>query len=67
MVKRKYLSFYDEEGESVFYLDISEAYLDEKGVLSREIMPDLLHPESEIGYRIWAEGIESFVKETLGE
>jgi beta-glucosidase len=55
------------DGKSVFYMDINEAYLDEKGVLSREIMPDLLHPESEIGYRIWAEGIEAFVKESLGE
>ncbi len=55
------------DGRRVFYMDIGEKYLDDEGVLSRKIMPDLLHPESEIGYRIWAEAIEPFVEETLGE
>jgi lysophospholipase L1-like esterase len=50
----------------VFYLNINDGFLDEKGTLSRDIMPDLLHPESEEGYRIWAEGIEPLVSKTLG-
>ena len=55
------------DGRRVFYLDLKDNYLDEKGTLSRDIMPDLLHPESEEGYRIWAEAIEPLVSKTLGD
>lgn len=54
------------DGQRVFYLNINDDFLDEKGTLSRDIMPDLLHPESEEGYRIWAEGIEPLVSKILG-
>ena len=54
------------DGEHVFYLNINTAFLDEKGVLTREIMPDLLHPE-EKGYQLWAEAMESTIKELMDE
>jgi lysophospholipase L1-like esterase len=52
------------EDPSVDYLDIGEAFLEDDGTLSKEIMPDLLHL-SEKGYRIWAESIEAKVAELL--
>lgn len=55
-----------DDGENVHYLDLSEAFLDDDGTLSKEIMPDLLHL-SLPGYRIWAESIEPKVAELLGE
>jgi len=44
------------DGKMVVYLDINKKFLNNKGVMTRDIMPDLLHPE-EKGYRIWAESI----------
>ncbi|MGI9447756.1 MAG: platelet-activating factor acetylhydrolase IB subunit [Pirellulales bacterium] len=43
--------------KSVFFLNINDEFLTEDGVLTKEIMPDLLHPK-EKGYAIWAEAIE---------
>ncbi len=44
-------------GKTVFYLDINKAFLNDQGVLTRDVMPDLLHPE-EKGYAIWAESMK---------
>ncbi len=41
----------------VNYLDIGYAFLDAKGEISTEIMPDLLHPFA-FGYRKWAMAME---------
>ncbi|MES3021393.1 MAG: GDSL-type esterase/lipase family protein [Pseudomonadota bacterium] len=41
----------------VFYLDINKDFLDADGALSKEIMPDYLHP-NEKGYEIWAKAME---------
>jgi beta-glucosidase len=50
------------DNKMVFYLDINKKFLNNKGVLTRDVMPDLLHP-NEKGYEIWAEAIEpSIVK-----
>jgi beta-glucosidase len=38
----------------------------EDGVLSKEIMPDYLHPNG-TGYKIWAEAIEPKVAELMGQ
>ena len=54
------------DGKHIFYLDINKVFLDENGVLTREIMPDLLHPK-EKGYKIWAEAIEPTVIKLMGE
>ena len=45
------------DGERVHFLDISDKFLDEKGILPKQIMGDALHPGKK-GYQIWAEAIE---------
>jgi lysophospholipase L1-like esterase len=54
------------DGKNVFYQDIGEAFLEDDGTLSKEVMPDLLHLNDK-SYRIWAESIEPKVKELMGE
>ncbi|MDR0902779.1 MAG: GDSL-type esterase/lipase family protein [Opitutaceae bacterium] len=44
------------DGQNIFYLDIGPKFLEPDGTLSRDIMPDLLHP-NERGYQIWADAI----------
>lgn len=45
------------DGQRVVLLDINRAFLDGDGRLSREVMPDLLHPQ-EKGYAIWAQAMQ---------
>ncbi|HTF89369.1 MAG TPA: GDSL-type esterase/lipase family protein [Planctomycetota bacterium] len=45
----------------VEWLDVSRAFLDAKGVLSKELMPDLLHPNTR-GYEIWASTLRDSLK-----
>ena len=52
------------DGKTVFFLDINAKFLEPDGTLSKEIMPDLLHPNAK-GYEIWAQAIESRVAELL--
>ena len=52
------------DDQKVFFMDVGGKFLDAEGKLSREIMPDLLHP-NEKGYQIWAEAIEVKVKALL--
>jgi lysophospholipase L1-like esterase len=52
------------DGKTVFFLDIGPKFLEPDGTLSKEVMPDLLHPNAK-GYEIWAEAIEGRVKELL--
>ncbi len=54
------------DGEMIHYLDINSGFLSEDGMLSRDIMPDFLHP-NKTGYEIWAEAIEPEVAELMGE
>lgn len=54
------------DSKTIFFMDINQGFLDEDGILTREIMPDLLHL-SEDGYRIWAEAIEPTVRELMEE
>ena len=44
------------DGKMIYYLNINDALLDDKGVLTREVMPDLLHP-NEKGYQLWNEAM----------
>jgi len=53
------------DNKMVYFLDINEAFLTDD-VLTRETMPDLLHPR-EKGYQLWAEAIEPTVTELMGE
>ena len=52
--------------DSVTYLDINERFLLPDGTLSKEIMPDLLHPKQK-GYSIWAEALEPTLRALLAE
>jgi lysophospholipase L1-like esterase len=52
-------------GPQVKYLDIGPKFLEADGTLTKEIMPDLLHP-SEKGYQIWADAITPVLTEWLG-
>ena len=51
--------------DAVNYLDISKVFLQPDGTISKEIMPDKLHP-NEKGYRLWAEAMEPKLIELLG-
>ena len=46
-----------DDGKTVKFLDLGSKFLETDGTLSRDIMPDLLHP-NERGYRIWAQAME---------
>lgn len=53
------------DGKSVFFMDIGSKFLDPQGNLSKEIMPDLLHPNDQ-GYRIWIEAVGPKLEELMG-
>jgi beta-glucosidase len=52
------------DGEHVFFLDIGRYLTNADGTLSRDIMPDLLHPDAK-GYEIWAERMEPMLLQLL--
>jgi lysophospholipase L1-like esterase len=52
------------DNKKVYFLDINAKFLEADGTLSKEIMPDLLHPNAK-GYEIWAEAVAPKVKELL--
>jgi beta-glucosidase len=43
------------------WMDLSRAFVDAKGVLSKDLMPDFLHPNTR-GYEIWANAIRDSLK-----
>lgn len=50
----------------VTFLDIGPKFLSPDGSISKEIMPDFLHPTPK-GYEIWAKGMEPTLAKLLGE
>ncbi|TWU15501.1 platelet-activating factor acetylhydrolase IB subunit [Allorhodopirellula heiligendammensis] len=54
------------DGDMVYFLDINSAFLSDNRVLTREVMPDLLHPKQK-GYAIWAEAMEPTVAKLMGD
>ncbi len=54
------------DNKQVYYLDLSDKFLDGDGTLPKAIMPDLLHPNAK-GYEIWAEAMEPTLARLLGE
>jgi lysophospholipase L1-like esterase len=52
------------DDKKVFFMDIGSKFLQPDGVLSKDIMPDLLHPNAQ-GYEIWASAIDSKIKELM--
>jgi lysophospholipase L1-like esterase len=53
-----------DDGKNVRYLDIGPKFLTPEGILTKEVMPDFLHP-GEKGYEIWAAAIEKPLREML--
>jgi len=54
------------DNKTVYFMDINKAFLEEDGTLSKEIMPDLLHPNP-AGYDIWSKAIQGKVTELVAE
>ena len=54
------------DDKNIFFLDINGKFLEADGTLTKEIMPDFLHPR-EKGYQIWAEAIEPTVAKLMGD
>ena len=55
-----------DDGKNIFYLDIGPQLIEDDGSISKDVMPDALHP-NEAGYKIWAAAIEPKIKQLLGE
>ena len=54
------------DNKMIFFKDINKAFLNDQRVLTRDVMPDLLHPK-EAGYQLWAEAMEPTVAKLMGE
>jgi beta-glucosidase len=54
------------DGDKVIWKDINHLFLDDYGMLHESVMPDFLHP-SELQYQIWADEIDSLVKDSLSK
>jgi len=52
------------DNQHIFFLNINKVFLDEQGILSKDIMPDLLHP-NEKGYNLWATAMEPSLQSLL--
>jgi len=55
-----------DDGQHLFYFDIGSQLIENDGSISRDMMPDYLHP-NDAGYRIWAKAMEPKLKQLLGE
>ena len=62
VVNKEIATFAD--GKSVIWCDFSDKYLDAEGRLSRELFPDLLHPNDR-GYEIWASAVIPLIDKVL--
>ena len=52
------------DGDKITFLDFGEKFLAPDGTLTRELFPDLLHP-NEKGYQIWADAMEPTLAQLL--
>jgi len=53
-----------DDGKHIFYLDFGSQFIANDGSISKDIMPDALHP-NEAGYIIWANAMEPKLKQLL--
>lgn len=54
------------DNETVYWLDLADVFVNEEGILNRELMPDGLHPNVE-GYKAWAKAMDPMIKKLLDE
>jgi len=50
------------DGQTVRWLDINDKLVESDGTISKDMMPDFLHP-TEKGYAIWADALEPILSE----
>ena len=62
VVNRELAGFAD--GKKVIWCDFSDKFLDAQGRLSKELFPDLLHPNAR-GYEIWASAVIPLIDKVL--
>ena len=53
-----------DDGKQVKYLDLSDTFLDDDGVLPAAVMPDQLHPNAK-GYEMWAEAMAPVIEQMM--
>jgi lysophospholipase L1-like esterase len=53
-----------DDGSKTRYLDIGDKFLTPDGMLTKEIMPDALHPNAK-GYQIWADAMQPLLDEVM--
>jgi beta-glucosidase len=53
-----------DDGKNIRYLEIWDQFLQPDGVLSKDIMPDALHPNAK-GYEIWADAMQPLLDEMM--
>ena len=53
------------DGNKVIYMDFGDKFLEPDGTISKEVMPDSLHPSAK-GYEIWADAIRPEIQKVLG-
>lgn len=54
------------DNKMVYYMNINDEFLDKDGVLSKDIMPDLLHL-NEKGYKIWGDAVTPKIERLMGK
>lgn len=47
-------------GKDIIWVDIRKDFLTPDGVLTKEMMPDLLHPRNAKGYSVWGESLKPY-------
>lgn len=52
------------DGKTIHFLDIGQKFLQPDGTMSKDIMPDFLHPSAR-GYEIWADAIREPLRKLL--
>ncbi len=52
------------DNRRIFYQDVTAAFVDAQGELSRDVMPDLLHPNAR-GYEIWGAAMDPVLQKLL--
>jgi lysophospholipase L1-like esterase len=55
-----------DDGKNVRYFELWNQFLDKDGNLTKEIMPDRLHPNQK-GYEIWADAMDPLLAEMMGQ
>ena len=53
------------DGKRVVFMDFNKEMLEPDGTLTKEMMPDFLHPRGK-GYAIWAKAVLPAIKEAVG-